>query len=99
MIIIRDLWDVDTLKRRILQGDILEIYNIPYDICKYYWVYNDILTSSLGDGDYADYCSDGEFHGDLRIALLDPKRYFIKLVVDSDMGCTEVVRLEEGARI
>ena len=44
MIIIRDLWDFDNLKRRILQGDILEIYNIQYDVTKYYWVYNDILT-------------------------------------------------------
>lgn len=99
MIIIRDLWDIDNLKRRILQGDILEIYNIHYDVTKYYWVYNDILTSSMADGDWADYCYDGEFHNDLRIALLEPNRYLIKLVIDSNMGCTEVVRLEEGANI
>lgn len=97
MIIIRDLWDIDNLKRRILQGDILEIYNIQYDVAKYYWVYEDILTASMADGDWADYCYDGEFHNDLRIALLDPTRYLIKLVIDSNMGCTEVVRLEEGA--
>ena len=99
MFIIRDLWDIETLRRRILQGDILEIYNIPYDVCKYYWVYNSILTSAMEYGDMADHCGNGEFHNDLRIALLDPNRYLIKLVVDSNMGCTEVVRLEEGAVI
>ena len=96
MIIIHDLFDVETLQRKIMQGDILEIYNTQYDISKYYWVYNDILTSSFADGEYADHCYDGEFHRDLRAALLDRKRYFIKLVTDTDV---EVVIAEEDADI
>ena len=96
MIIIRDLWDVDTLKRRIHQGDILDIYNVKYDISKIYFSYKGLLMSCYDDMNDGDYCSDGEFHGDLRIALLDPTRYFIKLVTDVDV---EVVIAEEGAKI
>lgn len=99
MIIIRDLTDIHTLKLKIIQGDILEIYNTHYDIVKYYWVYEGILTMSYSDGDYADYCYDAEFFRDIRMALTKPDRYLIKLVVDSNMGCTEVVRLEEDALI
>ena len=96
MIFIRDWFDVETLQRKVMQGDILEIYNIQYDVSKYYWVYNDILTSSLNDGEYADYCYESEFRRDLRMALLEPDRYFIKLVTDVDV---EVVRADEEIRI
>lgn len=96
MIIIRDLTDVHTLKLKIMQGDILEIYNSHYDITKYYWVYEGILTMSFDKGNYADYCYDSEFFRDIRMALSEPDRYFVKLVQDRD---TEVIRLEENAVI
>lgn len=96
MIIIRELADVDTLRRRIKQGDILSVYDIHHDIKRYYWTYHGILTSSFEDGDYADYCYESEFRRDIRIALTEPDRYFIKLIEEET---TEVVRLEEGAVI
>lgn len=96
MIIIRDLWNVDTLKRKMQQGDILEIYNTKYDCSKIYFDYKGILMACYDDMSDGDYCSDGEFYGDLRMALLDPARYFIKLVTDTEV---EVVIAEEGAEI
>ena len=96
MIIIRDLFDVETLERQIMQGDVLDIYCVPYDVSKIYFDYKGIFMATLGDNCDADYCSAGEFHADLRIALLDPNRYFIKLVTDTDV---EVVIAEEGANI
>lgn len=99
MIIIRDLTDIHTLKLQIRKGDILEIYNTQYDITKYYWIYDGILVATYGEDMSADYCYDAEFFRDIRMALTEPDRYLIKLVVDSNMGCTEVVRLEEDALI
>lgn len=96
MIIIRDLTDIHTLKLQIRKGDILEIYNKHYDVAKYYWDYDGILTCSYGDGDYADYCYDSEFFRDIRMALHNPERYFIKLVEETDV---EPVMLDEEALI
>lgn len=96
MIIIRELADVDSLRRCIKQGDILSIYDIRHDIKKYYFTYNGILTTSFEDGNCADYCYESEFRRDLRIALTESNRYFIKLIEEET---TEVVRLEEGAVI
>ena len=96
MIIVRDMQDIDTIERRIKQGDVLDIYNVPYDISKIYFVYNGILMSCHNDISDGGYCQRGEFHCDLRVALLDPARYFIKLVTDVR---TEVVIAEEGAEI
>ena len=96
MIIIRDLNDVDTLRRKIRQGDILEIYRIHYDVTKIYWTWNGILVLSYNEGDYADYCYEAEFFRDIRVALSAPDQYFIKLISDYE---TEVVRLDEDAII
>ena len=96
MIIVRDLTDVHTLKLQIIKGDILEIYNKHYDIAKYYWVYDGILTAGYGEGDYADYCTDTEFFRDIAMALNNPERYFIKLVEEVEV---EPVILEEGALV
>ena len=100
MIIIRDLTDVHTLKLQIIKGDILEIYNKHYDISKYYWVYDGILCSSYGDEDCPDngfdYCYDAMFFRDIRMALNNPERYFLKLIEEIDV---EPVILEEGVLI
>lgn len=96
MIIIRGLTDIHTLKLQIIKGDILEIYNKHYDISKYYWVYDGVLTASYGEGDYADYCTDTEFFRDVAMALNNPERYFLKLVEEVDV---EPVILEEGALV
>ena len=96
MIIVRDLFDVETIERRIKQGDVLDIYCVPYDVSKIYFMYNGLLMSCHNDITDGDICSQGEFHCDLRVALLDPARYFIKLVTDVR---TEVVIAEEGAAI
>jgi len=100
MIIIRDLTDVHTLKLRIKQGDVVEIYNKHYNISKYYWLYDGILCSSYGDEDCPDngfdYCYDTMFFRDIRMALLNPERYFIKLLEES---WAQPVVLEEHAYI
>jgi hypothetical protein len=96
MIIIRDLFDVETLERNIKRGDVLDIYCVPYDISKIYFNYRGMFMTTLGSEGDAEYCSSGEFHADLRIALLDPNRYFIKLVTDTEV---DVVIMEEGAVI
>ncbi len=100
MIIIRDLTDVHTLKLRIKQGDVVEIYNKHYDISKFYFTIDGILCYSYGsDFDPAyglDYCYDTEWFRDIRMALLDPERYFIKLLEES---WSQPVVLEEHAYI
>ena len=37
MIVIRDLFDVETLERNIKKGDVLDIYCVPYDLSKIYF--------------------------------------------------------------
>ena len=96
MIIIRDLYDIDTLHRKILQGDILEIYNTSYGVSKFYFQYGGILTYCEAEPDmstesWGQYCGIGMFHRDIRMALLEPNRYFIKLVEDMQV---EVVRAD-----
>lgn len=96
MIIIRDLTDIHTLKLQIRKGDILVIFNKHYGISKCYWNYDGILMSSYEEGDYADYCTDGEFFRDIRIALSEPERYFVKLVEET---YAEPVIMEENSII
>lgn len=96
MIIIRDLTDLHTLKLRIMSGDFLEVYNSHFDTTRYYWVYSGVLTVSYNDGEYSDTCWDSEFFRDIRIFLLNPEKYFVKLVEDIDV---EVVTLDEEAVI
>lgn len=100
MIIIRDLTDVHTLKIQIRKGDILEIYNKHYNISKFYWTYDGVLCYSYGDEDVPDngfdYCYDGEFLKEIRTALQNPDRYFIKLLEES---WAEPVVLDEEAYI
>jgi hypothetical protein len=100
MIIIRDLTDVHTLKLQIRKGDVVEIYNKHYDISKYYFTMDGILCYSIGSvEDYGfglDYCYDTEWFRDIRRALLDPERYFIKLLEES---WAQPVVLDEDAYI
>lgn len=99
MIIIRDLTDVNTLKNKIRQGDILEIYRKRYDIVRCYWVDSGVLMVSYGDGECADYCYDSEFFRGIRVALRDPVNYFVKLIKDGDVSNVEVITLDEEAYI
>lgn len=100
MIIIRDLTDIHTLKLQIRKGDILEIYNKHYDVAKYYFIYEGVLCSIYGEEDCPenglDYCYDSQFFRDIRMALLNPERYFIKLLEES---WAQPVILDEEALI
>ena len=96
MIIVRDLTDIDTIKRYMKLGDVLEIFNMRYGVAKFYFYYHGILSSAYGSGDYMDSCYDSEFFRDIRMALYEPERYFVKLI---EVDNVENVRLEESAVI
>ena len=96
MIIVRDLNDIDTIKNHMKFGDVLEIFNMQYGVGKFYFYYHGVLSVAWNSGDNMDACYDSEFFRDIRVALYEPDRYFVKLVEECEV---ENVRLEEDAVI
>lgn len=81
--------DIDKLRLKIKQGDILIISNVHRAITKYYWYCNGMFMLSYNDGEYADYCSDAEYRRDLLMALKS-EHYTVSLRTDK---CLELIYL------